>query len=157
LAGNPRRESKVVLDSRARACLPSGRTGLDDQRVDALGCRVDSGRKTRWSGADDDDIAHVSFVDSLVEVQIVGNLVITGIPQHRLAAADQDRYVGRVYVKAIEQARHVGVTVKLEVLEGVTVAREECLDAQSGRGLAGAPDRTNEQHVANALRYQLAP
>ena len=56
-------------------------------------------------------------------------------------------------MKALEQATHVGITVKVEVLEGVAVSREECLDAQRCPGVW----RSNEQRVANPLRHQLDP
>jgi hypothetical protein len=50
------------------------RTGLDDQRIESFGSRVDGGRKTGRFGADDDDIAQVVPVDALVEAETVGNL-----------------------------------------------------------------------------------
>src|SRR5262249_34101475 len=67
---NPGWKSKVVLDSRARARLPSRRVRLDNQRIESLGSRVDGGRKTRWSGTDDDDIAKVGVIDHLIEAEI---------------------------------------------------------------------------------------
>ena len=42
---------------------------------------------------------------------------------NRLAAADHDRYLRRLHVKAIEQLPYIGVPVKIEVLEGVAIAR----------------------------------
>jgi hypothetical protein len=58
------------------------------------------GRKTRWSAADDDDIAPVDVIDPLIEAETVGDLLIAGILQHRLAAADHDRYLRRLHVKS---------------------------------------------------------
>src|SRR5262249_42588834 len=91
LARNPGRKSKIVLDSRARSCLPSGRTGLEDQRVESLRGRVDGSCQTSRAGADDDDIALVSLVDPPIEAETVGNLLIAGVLQHGLATADHDR------------------------------------------------------------------
>ena len=108
--------------------MASRRTGLDDERIQSFGGCIDRGRKTGRSSPDDDDIAQVILVDALVEAETVGNLLIARPFQHGHAAADQDGYVGPLYLKAIEQVLHVGVTVEIEVLERMAVAREEFLD-----------------------------
>src|SRR6267142_1382070 len=121
--GNARWKSKVVLDSRARARLSSRRVRLDNQHIESLGSRVNGGRKTSWPAADDDDIAPVGVIDPFIEAETVGDLLIAGILQRHRAAADHDRYLRRLHVKAIEQLPYIGVPVKIEVLEGVTIAR----------------------------------
>jgi hypothetical protein len=68
--------------------LSSRRARLDNQHIESLGSRVIGGRKTRWSAADDDDIAPVDVIDPLIEAETVGDLLIAGILQHRLAAAE---------------------------------------------------------------------
>src|SRR5215471_1205043 len=120
---NPGWKSKVVLDSRARARLSSRRTRLDNQHIESLGGRVNAGRKARWSGADDDEIAPMGVIDPHIEAETVGDFLIAGILQHRLAAADHDRYNRRLHVKVIEQLPHISISVKIEVLEGVIIAR----------------------------------
>ena len=70
------------------------------------------------------------------------------ILQDRLAAADHDRQFVTLHLEAIEQVPHVRITVDVQVLERVAVAREECLDAERCRGVG----RANEQHVADPLR-----
>src|SRR6266850_2531543 len=52
----------------------------------------------------------------------VVDLLIAGILQYRFAAADHDRYLRRLHAKAIEQLPHIGVPVKIEILEGVAIA-----------------------------------
>src|SRR5262245_8995195 len=56
-------------------------------------------------------------------------------------------------MEAIEQLLDVGVTIKVEVLERVAVAREERPDAKRRPRVSGA----DEQRVADALRDQLGP
>src|SRR5262249_23583201 len=105
------------------------------------------GRKTGWSGADDDDVAQVTRVDAHVEAEMVCDLLIARPLQYRLAAADHHGYIGPVHVEAIQQVLHVGVMVKVEILEGVAVTGEQFLDAKGRRGSTGA----DEQRVANPL------
>ena len=59
----------------------------------ALPTRVHGRREPRGSGADDDHVAQLRLVDGVVEAEAVGDLLIGRIPQHRLAAADQDRHI----------------------------------------------------------------
>ena len=102
--------------------MPSRRTRLDNQHIESLGSRVNGGRKTSWSGADDDDIAPVGVIDPYIEAETIGNLLIAGILQYGFAAADHDRYFRRLHTKAIEQLPYIGVPVQIEVLEGVAIA-----------------------------------
>jgi hypothetical protein len=82
----------------------------------------------------------VNLVDPHVEAQTIGNRLIAGILQHAFAPADQDRYFSRIQMEAIEQVPDIGVTIKVEVLKRVAVAREERPDAERCRGLCGADE-----------------
>ena len=50
------REARVVLDSRARACLPARRERLDHERPEPLGRSVEGRCQTRGAGAEDRDV-----------------------------------------------------------------------------------------------------
>src|SRR5262249_47037339 len=128
-ARNPGRKSEVVLDSRTQARLSSRRAGLDHQHIESLGSGIDGRRKTSRSGADDDDIAPVGVIDPLIKAETLGDFLIAGILEHRLAAADHNRYLGRFEVKASEQFPNIGVMVKVEILKRVTIAGQELFDA----------------------------
>jgi hypothetical protein len=81
-ARNPHWKSKVVFDIRARARLASGRTALEDERIESFGSRVDRGRKASRSAANDDEVAQVIPVDAHVEAETVGDLLIAWPPEH---------------------------------------------------------------------------
>jgi len=65
----------------------------------------------------------VGVIDPFIEAETISDLLIAGILQYGLAAADNDWYIRRLHAKAIEQLPYIGVPVKIEVLEGVAIAR----------------------------------
>ena len=93
------------------------------------------------------------LIDALVETEAVGNLLIAGIAQHGVAAADQDGNLVVRDVKAIEQTLRVRVAVEVEISERVPVARQEFLDPKRSRGM----HRADQHDVADAVRRQLQP
>src|SRR5262249_24252397 len=58
-----------------------------------------------------------------------------------------------VHAEAVEQGPDIHITVDVQVLEWVAVARQECLDTECCCGVCGA----DQQRVANALSDHLDP
>ncbi len=146
-------EAEVVLDLRARARLAAGRARLQHQDVEPLRGAVDGGGQPRGAGADDHQVAEPALVDLLVEAEAVGDLVVRRVPEHELAAADQDGDVPLRDVEVVEQLLHPLVVVEIDVRVGMAVAGEELPRPQR----RGAEVRSQEHHVADPVRDQLQP
>ena len=88
-----------------------------------------------------------------VEAEALGDLLIGGVPEHRVPTTDQNGHVGDAHVKAIEELLDAWVVVEVDIRMGMAVPREELFDAQGARGVT----RAHEHHVAQAVRDQLRP
>jgi len=75
-------------------------------------------REPRRACTDNDEVANVDLIDAFIEPETLGDLLITRIPQHGVAAADQHGHIGRAHMKSIEQ--FLGVAVEIECIVRVT-------------------------------------
>ena len=85
-------------------------------------------------------------IDGVVEAKTIGDLLVAGIAQHRVAAANQDRDVGGADVKPIEQLLRVGVAIKIDVVMRVSIVGQKLLHPQR----SGTMDRADHHHIAEA-------
>ncbi len=91
-------------------------------------------------------------IDGVVEAETIGDLPVARIAQHGVAAANQHRDVGGADVKPIEQLLGVGIAIEIDVVMRMPVAGQEVLHPQR----AGAMDRADHHHIAEAAGNQLA-
>src|SRR5215470_18231054 len=89
LPGQASRKPKIVFYLRARRGLPAGKLGLDYERVETFRCGVHRSGKARRAGADDDQVADVTFIDARVESETLGELLRSRAAKH-LAADTAD-------------------------------------------------------------------
>jgi hypothetical protein len=91
-------------------------------------------------------------IDGIVEAKTIGDLLVAGIAQHRVSAADQHRDVGGIDVKPIEQLLGVGVAIEINVVVRVAVAGQKVLHAKR----AGAMEGPDYHHIAETAGNELA-
>ena len=150
LAGNPRRESEVVLDPRTGTGLPAGRRALEHQDVQALGCPVYRRGQTRGAGPDDHQVPRRVRVQIGAQPQIVGQQFDGRVPQHVAALAHHDRHFAHADVKAIQELLHGGLRVDVLIRVGLRVPGQKLPQLKRVRGVA----RPDEHHLASALGNQ---
>ena len=90
LSGDAGGETEVVLDFGTGPGLPSGRFGLNHQRIQALRCRIDRRCQAGGPRADNNQVAQLSVVHAGVESQALRELPGRGIAQHGMRVADDD-------------------------------------------------------------------
>ncbi len=130
--------------------MPAGRVRFEHQDIEAFRGAIDCRREPRRSRADDDEVSHLCGIDRLVQGEAVGDLLIGGVAEHGLAAADQVGHLGDGNMEAIEEVLDALVVVEID--EGVRepVSREKFLDAQR----AGVVVRADQDDVAESARDQ---
>ena len=94
---------------------------------------------------------HVRLIDSVVETQAGGDLLIRRVPQDGIAAADQHRHIRFTDMKTIEQLLCLAVMIEIDVGVRMPVARQELFHPQCGRAVHGS----EEHGVAKSTRDQL--
>src|SRR4051812_23737559 len=147
LTGDAGGEAEIVFDLRAGPRLAAGGVRLQDEDVETFGRAVHGGGKARGAGADDHQVANRATVESGVQPQALGDLLVGRALQHPIVAADDDRYVEGPEPEAIEQPLHVRVLLDVEVRVRLSVAGEELADPQGRRGMA----RADHNRVAGDL------
>ena len=75
------------------------------------------------TGSNDHQVAQMRLIDRFIEAETIGNFPIGWIAQHRLSAADHDRYVLHLDMKTIEQLLRVGIFIEVNISVRITVAR----------------------------------
>ena len=102
------------------------------------------------------------LIDGVVEAQARGDLLVTRIPQHRLAPADQHGYVGRVHMKSIEQFLRVRVAIQVDVVERMSYGSSSFLSLKAprwpsatdlGERRRGAPAPPPERTATRSLSF----
>ena len=83
LAGDADGKAEIVFDFGAGAGLTAGSGGFDQQHVQPFGSGVNGGGQARRSRADDDQIAHLGFINAAVESEALGQFPNRGIAQTR--------------------------------------------------------------------------
>ena len=91
-------------------------------------------------------------IDGIVEAKTIGDLLVAGIAQHDVTAANQHRDVGGADVKPIEQLLGVGVAIEINVVMRMPVAGQKLLHAKR----AGAMQGSDHHHIAETARNELA-
>ena len=112
-AGDAGRETKIVLDPRARACLPTGRKALEDDDVQSFGGSIHRGSEPRGTCTDDGQIVHLCRIESDVEPRTVRELFDRRASQKAPFAADDD---GRIRGRNAELPKELlGLSVAFQV------------------------------------------
>ena len=132
--------------------MSARRIFFDHQHVQAFGCGIHRGGKSRRTGADHHEVVDFGVVDRRIHLQEIGDLRDTRVLEHASAAADQDGHLVHGDVKALEQGLHVAVAVAVDVDAdiGVTVARQEFAQPQG----AGRVARAEQHRLALSRRDQ---
>ena len=96
---------------------------------------------------------HLRLVDRVVEAETISDVAIARIPQNDLAAADNYRDIGDGDPKSIQKLLNAGVTIEVDVLVRMAVARQEFLNAKRFLRVYGS----DQNDVADATRDQPRP
>ncbi len=150
LPRDPGGEAEVVLDLRARAGLTSRRVALEDEHVEPLAGGVHRGGEPGRTRAHHEEIPHRGHGEVGVVAERVRELLDRGAPEHQRVATDDDGYVAHGDAEALEHVLHVCLPLDVDVVEGVSVAQQELLEAQRARAVM----RADEHHVALAAHDQ---
>jgi hypothetical protein len=132
---------------------PSGRDGFDYQHIQALRSRVNGRCQAGGSGADNDQIAHLRFVNRAVQSQAIGHFLQRGIPQHGATVAKDHRNFVQFHVKPVEKCLRRLVRVEIHVGVRMLIPAEEFAQAQR----IGRVARTQQDHVPLAATDQFQP
>ena len=116
LPGNPQRETEIVFDSGTRSGLPARRIPLENLDTQALRGSINRGGQPAGPGSDDDQIAHLSLIDFVVQPEAGGRFGIGRIAQGLVAAADQDRNVRDGNREMLENRMDRGIGLDIEVV-----------------------------------------
>ena len=141
---------EIVFDLGARSRLPAGRVGFHSEHVKSFRRAVDRGGQPGRSGADDHDVSHVGLIDSVIEAEALGDLLVARVLEHVLAVADQHRDLRHADVEPVQHLLHPSLAVEIDHRVRVPVPREEFLDAER----AGAVSGTHEHGIAEPARHQ---
>ena len=128
-AGDASRKAEVVLDPRARACLPAGREASSDEHVQTFGGAIDRGGKPRRAGADHDEIVHLGGIEGDVETCArARDPRWTGVEKTAFAADDDGR-IRRGNSELTKQLLGLRVALHVDPLERNRVPRREVAQA----------------------------
>ena len=139
-AGDSGGEAEIVFDLGARSGLSARRLRFDHQRLEPFGRRIDGGCEPGGAGADDEDIAHLGFIDAFVEAEALGDLAVRRVAKHGSPAANQHRQFGGRNVEAVEQMLGARIALDVDVLVRISVAGEELPHAQRLRRVGGTDE-----------------
>jgi len=92
----------------------------------------------------------VRLIDGVVEAQALGDLLVARIPQHGVAATNQDGHIGCTDMKPIEQLLRVEVAIEIDVVVRMTVTSQKLPHPQR----AAAVHRANQDNIPKATRNQ---
>ena len=114
LAGDAGRKAEIVLDPRAGSCLPARRIRLDHQHIEALGRAVHRGCEPAGPAPTITTSRRCVRFDALIETQTLGDLLVAGVTEDRIATANQHRDIVGRDVKTIQQRLDVLVAVEID-------------------------------------------
>jgi len=144
------RKSEVIFDLRAGPRLAAGRERLDDAHPQTFRGGIDGGRQAGGTGAHDYQIIEPAVIELRIDAEAFGDVAVAWVAEHVLAAADDHGNVIRPDMKALEQRRHIGIALDIDVVKGLRIARQERLQAQRIRRMP----RTEQQDLAPAAAYE---
>ena len=88
------------------------------------------------------------LIDSFVESQTTGDLLICRIVQHRGAATNQNGQIINRKSKPIEYFLNLGITFEIDVGIGLVIASQKLLNTQNVERVTGA----NQNDIAKSPR-----
>ena len=125
---------------------------LENLDIQALRGSIHRGGQPAGPRADDDQIAHLSLIDFVVQPEAGGRFGVGGIAKCLLAAADQDRDVRDGNSELLENRMDGGVGLDIEIVVRMCVAGEE-LPQPHGIARMDGPDQHRIAHGVGDQKY----